>query len=288
MRKTLIGTLVTLTLLGGGSLWWLKAQTLPASVQLSANPAIVTVGTTTQVKFTAAVTSTSAQVPSGMNLLRISSTGTSSILTAMRDDGTNGDTIAGDKVFTVLLTLHENQVGTFGLQASVAIRGQLKRALSPVMPFAALAPTSVPVVLPPDPGEAGKTTLAGIDSDSDGVRDDIQRYIVFSTPTSEKARSSLMQFARGAQSFLLSGVNGTSPSDAFTYSSSGRYCLYFIVGFHESIPVRDALVAELLNTRPRTAAYVIASNALGGTVLGSVGQSAWKAHCSFNPDQMVN
>ena len=30
------------------------------------------------------------------------------------------------------------------------------------------------VVLPPDPGEEGKLTLLGIDSDGDGVRDDIQ------------------------------------------------------------------------------------------------------------------
>ena len=32
-------------------------------------------------------------------------------------------------------------------------------------------------VLPPDPGKAGKETLLGIDTDSDGVCDDIQRYI---------------------------------------------------------------------------------------------------------------
>jgi len=42
-----------------------------------------------------------------------------------------------------------------------------------------LAPTTIPVVLPPDPGEAGKATLTGIDVDRDGVRDDLQRYIIF-------------------------------------------------------------------------------------------------------------
>ncbi|MCF6156788.1 MAG: hypothetical protein E3K36_16465 [Candidatus Brocadia sp.] len=33
-------------------------------------------------------------------------------------------------------------------------------------------------VLPPDPGKAGKETLLGIDTDGDGVRDDIQRRIM--------------------------------------------------------------------------------------------------------------
>ncbi|MDX8380534.1 MAG: hypothetical protein R8M14_00305 [Ghiorsea sp.] len=34
-----------------------------------------------------------------------------------------------------------------------------------------------PSGLPPDPGAAGRGTLAGIDSDNDGVRDDVQRWI---------------------------------------------------------------------------------------------------------------
>ena len=37
-------------------------------------------------------------------------------------------------------------------------------------------------VLPPDPGKAGKETPLGIDTDGDGVRDDIQRYIYFIYP----------------------------------------------------------------------------------------------------------
>jgi hypothetical protein len=31
--------------------------------------------------------------------------------------------------------------------------------------------------LPPDPGQAGKLTIDGIDVDKDGVRDDVQRWI---------------------------------------------------------------------------------------------------------------
>jgi hypothetical protein len=35
--------------------------------------------------------------------------------------------------------------------------------------------------LPPDPGEAGLAILAGIDSDEDGVRDDVQRLLAVSS-----------------------------------------------------------------------------------------------------------
>jgi hypothetical protein len=48
-------------------------------------------------------------------------------------------------------------------------------------PVITSTPTPLPtpdifIGLPPDPGEAGKATLQGIDADNDGVRDDIQRW----------------------------------------------------------------------------------------------------------------
>ena len=55
------------------------------------------------------------------------------------------------------------------------------------------------VVLPPDPGAAGKTTLQGVDSDGDGVRDDVQRYIALTYPNSEKTRATLTQYTKSIQ-----------------------------------------------------------------------------------------
>lgn len=51
--------------------------------------------------------------------------------------------------------------------------------------------TDVPVILPPDPGEVGKKTLAGIDSNYDGVRDDLEREIVYMYPQNEEVRKIL-------------------------------------------------------------------------------------------------
>jgi len=51
---------------------------------------------------------------------------------------------------------------------------------SPVNPNLAAPTDCIPQYLanlPPDPGEAGKATIDGIDADKDGVRDDVQNFI---------------------------------------------------------------------------------------------------------------
>lgn len=56
--------------------------------------------------------------------------------------------------------------------------------------------------LPPDPGKAGKKTLMGIDSDSDGLRDDIQRYIYLTYPDQPNVQGALRQLALSLQKTL--------------------------------------------------------------------------------------
>ncbi len=65
------------------------------------------------------------------------------------------------------------------------------------------AVTDISVTLPPDPGEAGKVTLAGIDSDHDGVRDDLQREIVFMYPGNDLIRRILRAEMKVTQEVLL-------------------------------------------------------------------------------------
>lgn len=64
--------------------------------------------------------------------------------------------------------------------------------------------------LPPDPGPEGMKTLAGIDSDNDGVRDDVQRYIALNYGHSERAVMSLREIAKGAQRQIMiaNTING--------------------------------------------------------------------------------
>jgi len=58
--------------------------------------------------------------------------------------------------------------------------------------------------VPPDPGEAGKQTLEGIDSDGDGVRDDVQRWIILTYLAEGEMREAVAQLA-GAQLEFLAG-----------------------------------------------------------------------------------
>ena len=62
--------------------------------------------------------------------------------------------------------------------------------------------TDVPVTLPPDPGEAGKLTLAGIDSNNDGVRDDLEREIVYMYPQNNEVRRVLRAMVKKDEEIL--------------------------------------------------------------------------------------
>jgi hypothetical protein len=62
--------------------------------------------------------------------------------------------------------------------------------------------TDVPVTLPPDPGEAGKLTLEGIDSNNDGVRDDLEREIVYMYPQNEEVRRVVRALMKKRQAMI--------------------------------------------------------------------------------------
>jgi hypothetical protein len=61
--------------------------------------------------------------------------------------------------------------------------------------------------LPPDPGEAGKVTLEGIDSNNDGVRDDLEIaiYEYASKTEEENLRKAMRQDAKARQLAIIAG-----------------------------------------------------------------------------------
>lgn len=67
--------------------------------------------------------------------------------------------------------------------------------------------------LPPDPGPQGMKTIEGIDSDKDGVRDDVQRFIVLNWGHSERAVRALMMLAKELQLRVVVGGE-TTPEKA--------------------------------------------------------------------------
>ena len=137
--------------------------------------------------------------------------------------------------------------------------------------------------LPPDPGEAGKQTLLGIDSDSDGVRDDIQRYIYFAYPDNEKVRVALSHIAIEYQKLLLQSDNREVASMHANKMARHGECLFYIMG-EQSGDVRSALQAEIMKTEERILVYINHIESLAGTVISGAPMKDWKNSCAFDVD----
>ena len=252
--------------------------TIPAPI---ASPGVVVVNTPTPVIFTIDLSKTPSAIATGVTLLRLYSPTAVGIVATMRDDGKKGDAVAGDKIFTAVLNMNQAQAATLVFQVSIAFPGQLKRVLSPVLQFAALAPTTLPVVLPPDPGPAGKLTIAGIDSDHDGIRDDVYRSIVFASPDSERKREGMKQLAKSFQTFLLA----TSQADAIAADNAMGQAdaCNSVLNATTAPAIFDQLKTFVINTDDRLRAYYTTQSLEGVTF----GQS-YTNPCSFNPAAMSN
>ena len=141
--------------------------------------------------------------------------------------------------------------------------------------------------LPPDPGEAGKTTLEGIDSDKDGVRDDVQRYIAITYPKSAKTRAALTQAAKSLQMVVLDARGDQEVVAADVKTTVNMIaCLEYILPSDNYTAIYHALRDDyVLNTPERKAAFMLFNRRLAGSMIGGP-KGDGKAQCDFNPDTM--
>jgi hypothetical protein len=136
---------------------------------------------------------------------------------------------------------------------------QIRNAGRPPRNFARPLPVEVtisPIPLPPDPGEAGKATLEGIDSDNDGVRDDIQRYIVLTYPESERTRAALVQSAHSIQEALVKADDVGASIQVGHARARAVACLIHVRGPEETVEIFGNFRAQVLNTDERSRAYI--------------------------------
>jgi hypothetical protein len=84
--------------------------------------------------------------------------------------------------------------------------------------------------LPPDPGEADEATLEGVDSDNDGVRDNIERRIVYRFPDNKRARETLYRSAIQYQRILANANDGNTVRDAHARILGLAACLRTATG----------------------------------------------------------
>ncbi len=116
--------------------------------------------------------------------------------------------------------------------------------------------------LPPDPGSAGTTTVAGVDSNANGLRDDVEIYLLTTYPAGNE-RTTLLGRAEQLQVALNEPAEAV---DVFEDLFENLQCLY--LSNREQAREHSArLLAKFVNTASRSAAYLaFATNAGGATM----------------------
>ncbi len=122
--------------------------------------------------------------------------------------------------------------------------------------------------LPPDPGAPGRQTLAGIDSDTDGIRDDVQRYIAQTYPD-QPTRKALTQVARAMLDGIRLAETQGAALDNLTAMTRGIECTVSVrpTDSHEAL---SGLQEVVVNTQARFQAYLtLDAQAGGGTFIAA-------------------
>ncbi len=158
--------------------------------------------------------------------------------------------------------------------------GQSAAALKPKVDPAVLA------ALPPDPGKAGKVTLAGIDVDHDGLRDDVQRWIATNYSHSEKTRAALRQKALALQAYIADGNDPAQARRDAVAIDKASECLEAIRS--DFYYINRDFDAVVLNTYPRLKTYLDIDKKYGDTSASHDRDGNWKKNCNFDPDKMKN
>lgn len=77
--------------------------------------------------------------------------------------------------------------------------------------------------LPPDPGEEADKTVAGIDANNNGIRDDVELAIFKEYPNSARTRAVLLQYALALQMEVVQPMVNTGTVTAVAEKTSGGY-----------------------------------------------------------------
>lgn len=149
--------------------------------------------------------------------------------------------------------------------------------------------TQEPPGLPPDPGPAGKATLAGIDSNGNVARDDVERYIAINHQDSAKVRAALMQFAVVAQLELIDSADKQKSIQHSNEEDKAIDCIEYVTGsLQKTEDLYDDLQSVILNTDARNEAYFKYDAQLGGQYFHGTPKNQLASSCTFDPSTLPN
>lgn len=154
-----------------------------------------------------------------------------------------------------------------------------------------------PGELPPHPGAAGKATLEGIDSDNDGIRDDLQIFIAETWPDSERMQEMMTMGVKNWQNQLVmahdkalarANVDGMGPSQHLYLCYGYIDWKYGVNGYDELI---DVLTPQVLNTWERRDRDILFGKQLSGLATDHgrhIPSKKGEPYCDFDPDILPN
>ncbi len=126
--------------------------------------------------------------------------------------------------------------------------------------------TEDPNPLPPDPGKAGKATLAGIDSNDNGVRDDVE-IIIAGLEIAPEKKEMLKDFSKFIQKGLVSSVNKQDSIKESYNKINYSYCIESSFTPEEIDTVVTGVQIEHLNTKERVLAFALNQEHFGGQLV---------------------
>ena len=110
------------------------------------------------------------------------------------------------------------------------------------------------VVVPPDPGPAADATIAGVDADANGIRDDVDRFIAINYGNSAAHLATARVSAKALQAVLLADSASMEASTRALYASmDAGVCVAktLLAAGVAPTPVLNALFAKTNNTLER-------------------------------------
>ncbi len=136
-------------------------------------------------------------------------------------------------------------------------------------------------LLPPDPGEQNNQTLAGIDSDNDGVRDDVERYIA-SLSLDENITQALKEFSRINQDGILNAAVREDSIQSTYDKLSYEYCLRSKMSDEEAQTLSNAIIKQQHNTKERVLAWVRSQHNFAGEIVVTVNdRNEFNEYCDY-------
>lgn len=136
--------------------------------------------------------------------------------------------------------------------------------------------------VPMPDSKKNNATVAGVDSDNDGIRDDVQRWINEEFSSQPKVKAAMRQVAMGRQNDLLSASEKEKSIEASQRYLNDLSCLLSVVGVHEKSKLNRQLNEKMLNTKDRLYADMKANANFSGQAWVSPGQGEGaRAMCNF-------